>query len=614
MCPSCGMRSDLLQTCMKNIWKNWSKRSDLLHDDLFLALLGSQTRRAKRLRSCGWCRLTTSLIGSNCRSAVRNLAENRTICHHFFLHCLLAPEREVCRWSGRICINLFDRRSRHIVGSPGDLLMEQLRRELSCGPCKPAIATGTISFCIHNVTTLPFLRMLGSKGPEVELVVGLLPNWHNLFRPLGAAGQVGDRLGWAQPCVPCQRRGTCGSFHSLIVLHLCQSFSWHDLWVTNQQLRSSLHVEVALLHAGDEHHHAAHLIFTVGNRRLPPSLMNGGELSELLGLLGTFNSSSILPHRLDGLDQSRSGDVWHGEPCPRDRCSWALQIYPVVGVSETELHAIGVIANCVCCRPWTAPKLKPRSGRVACDHGATGSHRVRATSALKTQNGHPVADEHGDHHREPRLALFHFSDQILVNELLLHCQICVWSEATEDPMEQDLIPVVDLHISVAGRGVPEHRPRERLKSRVWQGWCCLSVPSSARGASLTLERERQDHLDPVQCVVGKKSHWKTWTWRHHLVSLRENIDGTSSVSHDLWNQPGLKRRHHPVIAVVNDHDRGVIRELLAFIDRHEEPRHSDLVGIVGAAVGRSTVASPPLIVLGAPSTVRTASATIARHG
>ena len=305
--------------------------------------------------------------------------------------------------------------------------------------------------------------------------------------------------------------------------------------------------------------------------------------------------------------------MWHGEPCPRDRSSGALQVYPVVGVPEPELHAISVIANCVCCRPWTTPKLKPRSGRVACDHGATGSHRVSATTALKTQNWHPVADEHGDHHREPQLALLHFSDQVLVNELLLNCQICVRSEAPEDPVEQDFIPVVDLQVCVAGRGVPEHRPRERLKSLVWQSWRCLPIPSSARGASLTLERERQNHLDPVQRIVGKKSHWKTWTRRHHLVSLREHIDGAGSVCHDLWNKPSLKRRHHPVIAVVNDHDRGVFRELLAFIDRHKEPRHLDLVGIVGA-VGRSTVTSAPLIVLWAPSTVRAASATIARHG
>ena len=599
-----------LQICSEN-WKkeNFKIRSDLFHQDLRLVFCGRLSCWAKRLGSCGWRHLLTSHTGSDRRSAVRNLAENRASCLHLLLHVLSFPSRPTSLRSGRIWVDLLDRRRRWVVGSLGDLLVEQLRCELGRGSCEPAIAPCTISFGIHDVTTFAFLRVLGREGSGVELVVGLPPNWHDLIWTCRSADPAGDRLGWAQPCLPCQRGGTRGSFHRLGMLHLSQSLGWHDLWFPHQQLRSSLHVEVALLHVGDEHHHAANLIFTAGDRSFPPSLMDCGELRKLFRLFRTFYTSTVLPHRLDGLDQGRSRDVGDSEPRPWDRSPGALQVDPVVRVPEPELHTIGVVAHCICRRPWTTSQLKPRSGRITCDHGAGWPHWVSATTALKAQNWDSIADEHGNHHREPRLALVHLPDQVLIHELLLDCQVCVWPESSEDPVEQDLVPIVDLHVRVAGRRVSEHGPRKRLKSRMWQSMSCLSIPSSTSGASHTLDQEGQNNLDPVQGVVGKKSHWKTWTRRHHLVPLREHVDRAGSVSHDLWYQPGLKRRHHPIIAAVNNHDRCVFRELVGFVDRHQELWHLDLVGIVGTVGG-----SAPLLIVGAPSTAGATSATITRHG
>ena len=116
-------------------------------------------------------------------------------------------------------------------------------------------------------------------------------------------------------------------------------------------------------------------------------------------------------------------------------------------------------------------------------------------------------------------------DEELIRELLLDREVSVGAIAPEDPVEEDLVAVVDLHVRIRWRGVPEHRPGEGLKSHVTQGTSGLVVPATTRRTSLRVDRDRDRCLDPVQRVVREQRQVVPRVGGHHLITFRQNVDG-----------------------------------------------------------------------------------------
>ena len=138
-----------------------------------------------------------------------------------------------------------------------------------------------------------------------------------------------------------------------------------------------------------------------------------------------------------------------GEPGARHRSAPTLQVQPIVGISEPELHTIGIVAIALLGRSLRHPKFAGAHGIVARHHRSLRADRIDLAPNFE---GH---------------------DQDLVTELLLYRQIGVGAIASEHLVEKDLVSVEDLHIHVGGRGIEHDRPSERLEGRVRQRPACM---------------------------------------------------------------------------------------------------------------------------------------------
>ena len=284
--------------------------------------------------------------------------------------------------------------------------------------------------------------------------------------------------------------------------HLGERLDGDDLRLALPELGAGLQMEVPLPEISEEGHTAPDLRLLLRHRSLPPALMDGRQLSELLRLLGALDPRPLLPHRRDSPDQRWPGDVGDGEPCPRHRRPRALEVDPVVGVPVSELDPVRIVAHRVLRLALADPHLEARSGAIPRHDRAGRPTGIGTTSALVAQNGDPPSHEDRHDDRQAGLALVDLPDQVLVHELLLDGEVGVRSEPPQDPVEQDLVAIVHLDVGVAGRGVPDHRPGERLKSRVRERRGSGGVPPCTGVAVDRLDRYGKDHLDAVERVVG----------------------------------------------------------------------------------------------------------------
>ena len=215
------------------------------------------------------------------------------------------------------------------------------------------------------------------------------------------------------------------------MLHGGKCFRRNDLHLLHQELRWTLNVEVAPIQTSHKDDPCPNFIWSSSHWRLPPALVYSRQLSELLRLLWTFDSRSTSSNFLYGPDQVGTWDVAHSEPCCRNRCPSSFDVDPVVGISESKLDAICIIADRVIRSPWTNPELPPWSSEVARDHCSIRSSRVGSATALERQHGDPPSLEHSHHHGELRCAHIHRPDQDLVHELLLHSEVCISPVSTK---------------------------------------------------------------------------------------------------------------------------------------------------------------------------------------
>ena len=281
---------------------------------------------------------------------------------------------------------------------------------------------------LSSSTTWPRLPSCGclvAKWSGVELVVGLLPNWHDLISTFWSSALAGNCFCRAQPCRPCQSWGSAWSSHGILVLHLRQGSNGHDFeractWKLPSSRPGTKTTKLPTWSS------------------LPPCLMGCGKLRKLFSLFRTFNTSSaVLPDRLNGLDQCRSRR-WATSPAPK---FWSTS------------------SRSGCWNPWTGiphdrrhcPQHLSKISNSRATQTAIGLNRHQprifagplSKCDLRTQSSElrPVADKHRNHDRQPRLALVHFSDQVLIHELLLTREVGVRSEPSDNPMIQDLVPI-----------------------------------------------------------------------------------------------------------------------------------------------------------------------------
>ena len=190
------------------------------------------------------------------------------------------------------------------------------------------------------------------------------------------------------------------------------------------------------------------------------------ELRELLHVVRPLDASALVPASLDRVEQSRARDVADGEPGARYRRSPALQVEPIVGISEPELHPIRVIAIALLRRSLGHSQFASAHGVITCHHRSLGADRIDLASDLEGHDRDLPADEHGDDDGRPEPTIARGPDQDLVAELLLNGQISIRAIASEHPVEQDLIPIEDLDVHIGSRRIEHDRPSERLEGRV----------------------------------------------------------------------------------------------------------------------------------------------------
>ena len=136
-------------------------------------------------------------------------------------------------------------------------------------------------------------------------------------------------------------------------------------------------------------------------------------------------------------------------------------------------------------------------------------------------------------------------------------QNCCWTERSESdryPLNAQCIE--DLHIHIGGRCIEHRWPSERLKSRVGQSRAGIGVPLSTRPSGPGRHGEHRNRLDAVECVVRENRAVVARIRRHQLMPLREHIDGTGGIGHDLVHEPMLERADQSLVPVV-DHQQGV---------------------------------------------------------
>ena len=109
---------------------------------------------------------------------------------------------------------------------------------------------------------------------------------------------------------------------------------------------------------------------------------------------------------------------------------------------------------------------------------------------------------------------------------------------------------------------------------------CRTIPTSTWNSSVTLDRDDQNCLHPIERIVGKEAEMEARTWRHHLVTFCDHIDWAGTVCHDLGDQPVLERTDHPFIPVVHHDDRRVLRVIIIHWDRLLITWHPNFIGIM----------------------------------
>ena len=324
------------------------------------------------------------------------------------------------------------------------------------------------------------------------------------------------------------------------------------------------------------------------------------ELRELLDVVWPLHASALAPALLDRVDQRRARDMADGEPGARHRSAPTLQVQPIVGISEPELHTIGIVAIALLGRSLRHPKFAGAHGIVARHHRSLRADRIDLAPNFEGHDRDLPSNEHGDDDGRPEPAFPRGPDQDLVTELLLYRQIGVGAIASERPVEKDLVPVEDLHIHVGGRGIEHDRPSERLEGRVRQRPACMGVPLSTWASRRRSHREEQDRLNAVQGIVREQRTMIPRAGSEHLISLRQHVDRAGGIGHDLLSQPVLEGRDHPIIAIVDDQE-GVPR-LVLLLDHHlpNEVRPLNPERVVGRRA--AIAAAPAIFPSGAPIT------------
>ena len=151
---------------------------------------------------------------------------------------------------------------------------------------------------------------------------------------------------------------------------------------------------------------------------------------------------------------------------PGTRRSPALQVEPIVGISESELHPIRVIAIALLRRSLGHSQFASAHCVITYHHRSLEADRINLASDLEGHDRDLPGDEHGDDDGRPEPTIARGPNQDLVAELLLNRQISIRAIASEHPVEQDRIPIEDLDVHISGRRIEHDRPSERLKGRV----------------------------------------------------------------------------------------------------------------------------------------------------
>ena len=515
------------------------------------------------------------------------------------LRCRLAQPQIFSR---ALLIHLLDRRCGLVEPAILNHVGKKIWSELSRGPCKPSVTTSLITLLIHHVTTSARLTMMG-KGPEIKFPGRLISHLNLISRNHWSRLSL-DLLCCMEPCISCQSKRAHWSWPDhLIVLHLRQGTDRHHLRQTSEERGHGDHMEVPLRQVAHELNTSPHIVCRCCHPSRPPILMNCSKLGELLCLFWAFDPGPSIPHILNSPDQGRTWYVRHCEPGAGNWSPGTFQVEPVVGISEPELHTIGIISDRIITSSAADPQLPSRPCMISSHDRAFWPHSICATSALEWHDRHSPSHKDRHHTWEPRLASMNISHQDLIHELLLDRQIRVSPETSEHPVEEDLIAIVDLQVRVGGTCLPEHWPRERLESWVSQCSCRRWIPASAHWSRLWVERHCQDHLDAVQCVVCKERHMEARAGWHHLVALRENIDAGGRVGHDLTHQPCLKRRHQTIVPLVDHHDWRPVCLIRMLDHRREEPGELNLIRVVSSRMSTSTTRTAPSPLISTPSTV-----------
>ena len=153
----------------------------------------------------------------------------------------------------------------------------------------------------------------------------------------------------------------------------------------------------------------------------------------------------------------------------------------LVGIAIAKFHSVCIIADRIQRSAIADTEFEPRASRISSNDSAFRTNAVCLTSALQGEDGDAPVKK-GDYDRgEPNSPFANAPNEELICELLDR-EASVRPEPAENQVEQDLVPIVDLHVGVARGAVPQNRPAEGLKSLVSKRSGCLCAPSSTRNS------------------------------------------------------------------------------------------------------------------------------------
>ena len=170
------------------------------------------------------------------------------------------------------------------------------------------------------------------------------------------------------------------------------------------ELRTSTEVEIPPFH-GELVRGGADGVVMVRDGVIVPRGDHRRELRELLHVVRPLDASALAPASLGRVDQSRASDVADGEPDARYRRSPALQVEPIVGISEPELHAIRVIVIALLRRSLGYPQFTSAHDVITCHHRSLEGRSNRPGLDLEGHDRDLPIDEYGDNDGRPELAI-----------------------------------------------------------------------------------------------------------------------------------------------------------------------------------------------------------------